>query len=190
MPALCWDHLLASDDDVPVLAAWKYRVEVSKDSSFGTILETAETEQNCWTSNRGYEDGSYYWRVAMIDGQGRIGDFSQSAIFTKQYPTTTLVSPIGQSVGSTPTFVWTPVDGAAFYKLEISLNDTFAPVFESITTNNTRYTPTNQYDTGVRFYWRVAIVDKEGKSGPFTGATIIVGPVDYSEKVYLPLITR
>jgi uncharacterized repeat protein (TIGR01451 family) len=47
-----------------------------------------------------------------------------------------------------------------------------------VTTVNTRYTPTRRYDMGKTYYWRVAIVDKDGKQGPFAERNVAV---DYSD---------
>jgi hypothetical protein len=158
-----------------VLAAWKYRVQVSKDPTFSGTPDAIDTEQSCWTTIKGYDDGTYYWHVAMYDGNQKMGDYSTYQTFTKQYPITTLLSPVnGSRVSTTPTFVWSPVDGAARYKLETSLYSNFSPTVESIQTDNTRYTPTRVYSSITPYYWRVAIVDSDGKIGPFNNATIIV----------------
>jgi hypothetical protein len=80
------------------------------------------------------------------------------------------------------------VDGAASYRLEVSLNPTFSPTYDSITTNMTRFKPTRVYGSNVIYYWRVAIIDKDGKMGPYTGATIILDP--RPNKVYVPLAIK
>ena len=123
----------------------------------------------------------------MLDGQGRQSDFSPAAVFTKQYPITTLVSPLsGPSLTETPTFKWTVVPGAAAYRLEVSQSSTFYPIYESITTNAVEYTPARIYDSPKTYYWRVAIIDADGKLGPFTNETIIFDP--NSHHLYLPLL--
>jgi hypothetical protein len=186
-PTLCWDPLLAPAAGNPVLTAWKYRVQVSRDPSFSTIYDTADTEQICWTPTKGYDDGGYYWRLAMIDGDNRLGDYTAPAGLTKQYPVTTLITPTnGVRVLWTPTFVWTPVDGASSYKLEVSLYPSFSPLYDSVTTHNTRYTPIKKYDNRRTYYWRVAMADKDGKAGPFTGDTVLV----YRYDSYLPLTEK
>jgi hypothetical protein len=197
-PTLCWEHLLKYYDpdpedpdnpEIPVLAAWKYRVQVSKDPSFSTIFDTIDTEQSCFTPIKGYDDGQYHWRVAMIDGNNKLGNYSEPYTFTKQYPQTTLISPAsGATVAETPTFVWTPVDGAAKYKLEVSLYDTFSPTYDSITTNNTRYTPTKVYEDSKEYYWRVAMIDDDGKMGPFVGESVYIDPHPY--KLFLPMAIK
>jgi hypothetical protein len=135
----------------------------------------------------GYHDGTYYWRVAMIDGNGRMGSYSPYATFTKQYPVTTLVSPLSGAIPQTPTFVWTPVNGAATYRFEVSLYPTFYPLYDSIDTINTRFTPTKIYNREVVTYWRVAIRDRDGRMGPYTDAVFII---DDSLQTYLPMIKK
>jgi hypothetical protein len=189
-PTLCWDPLVVSSNSDPVLAAYKYRVQVSKDAAFSAIFDTVDTEQECWTPTKGYDDGTYYWHVAMIDGNStpRVGSFSPNAQFTKQYVIPQLISPLGGMSAQTPTFVWTAVPGAARYKLEVALSPTFSTLYDSVTSDNTRYTPTKMYADNLIYYWRVAMVDNDGKDGPFTGATVIVNQYPY--RVTLPLIKR
>lgn len=134
-----------------------------------------------------YRLQAYFWRVAMIDGNNRMGSYSHSATFTKQYPISTLISPISSAVQHTPTFIWTSVDGAATYIFEAYTFSTFFPIYDSTETVNTQYTPTTIYQSGKVYYWRVAIRDRNGRQGPFTDATIIIGDFYPS---FLPLVTR
>jgi hypothetical protein len=134
-----------------------------------------DTEQACWTPTKGYDDGGFYWRVAALDGEGKLGSYSAAVEFTKQYPAPILLSPAhGIPSATTPTFTWTPVTGAASYKLEISLVLTFSPLYDSATTNNTGFTPAKKYETEKIYYWRVAMLDKDKKAGPFTGDQVMV----------------
>jgi hypothetical protein len=124
--------------------------------------------------------------VAAIDGEGKLGRYGAAAEFTKQYPMPTLLSPAhGSAVSDTPTFAWTPVTGAASYKLEVSLNPTFSPVYDSATTNNARVTPAKRYEAEQIYYWRVAMVDKDKKAGPFVGEQVAVVE---EVKRYLPWV--
>lgn len=191
-PTLCWDPVLVSDTNSdPVLAAFKYRLQFSIDASYPPGTKQIDTEQNCFTPEEGYADGTYYWRVAMIDGNNRVGEYSASQNVTKQYPITTLLSPAnGSTSTSAPTFIWTPVDGAAYYRLEISTDPTFATLIGGpIITYSVRHTPifTMLND---EYYWRVAMVDSYGKLGPFTDAVIIIDPSGFGIKTYLPIVTR
>ncbi len=185
-PTLCWQPVLVNDSDHnPVLAAYRYRVQILFNS---VPVETIETEQTCYTPTNGYADGTYTWRVAMVDGNYRLGDFSPLATFTKQYPVTTLLDPVNETVLTTPTFYWTPVLGAANYQLEISLSPTFGAIYDAAVTNNTRYTPNRLYQTPDTYYWRVAMIDQHGRMGPFTGAQIILDPSDLPNKLFLPAL--
>jgi hypothetical protein len=177
-PTFCW---------TPQVTAARYRVQVSADGDFNSIYESIEIPNNCWTPIKGYNDGTYYWHVALIDGNGRMGDYSYTATFTKQYPISTLISPISRFVPQTPTFIWTPVDGAATYVVEVSWYSTFSPLYDSVETISTQYTPTKIYQSEKVYYWRVAIRDRDGRQGPFTNAYIIIG---VENNIFLPLIKR
>lgn len=187
-PTLCWQPVLVNDSEgQAVLAAYRYRVQILLNS---IPVDTIETEQTCYTPTNGYADGTYTWRVAMIDGNYRQGDFSPLATFTKQYPVTTLLDPVNEAVSATPTFTWTAVHGAANYQLEISLSPTFGAIYDATLTNNIRYTPNRLYQTPQIYYWRVAIVDQNGKMGPFTDAQIILDPLNQANKLFLPITLR
>ena len=186
-PTLCWTPVVTPTDGPAVLAAWKYRVEVSKgDPNFSQVYDSAETEQACWTPVKGYSDlTDYYWHVAMRDGNSRLGSYSIAHVFSKQYPTTTLIWPVnGSPIGTSPAFQWTPVDGAASYRLEVSLYANFGTLVEWALTNNTHYTPLKAYDPLEAYYWRVAIVDKDGNYGPYS--TTRTGVI----RLWLPLVVR
>jgi hypothetical protein len=185
-PTFCWDPIKSPISE-PLLTAWKYRVQISRVENFSTIYETIDTSNICWTPTKGYDDGTYYWHVAMIDGNGNLGNYSFTATFIKQYPVTELISPIGGPIPATPTFIWTPVDGAATYLFEISKYSTFSPIYDKVETINTQFTPTKTYDSNTLYFWRVAIKDRNGKQGPFTDATISIG---VEKHLYLPLIMR
>ncbi|MGC8781860.1 MAG: hypothetical protein ACP5UQ_13440, partial [Anaerolineae bacterium] len=190
-PTFCWTPLLATHNGTPVLAAYKYRLQTSLDPSFSAAFEAADTEQPCWTPTKGYADGTYYWRVALIDGDGRLGPYTSAITVTKQYTTPTLLEPAqGAVLAETPTFVWEPTLGAARYRLEVSLYSTFSPVYEAATTVNARYTPTRRYDVGKTYYWRVAMVDKDGRQGPFAERHVTVAYPDLSVTKGGPSLAR
>ena len=187
-PTFCWDPLIKYNDEAPyepILTAWKYHVQVSRDETFSITYDSVDTDNNCWTPTSGYPDGTYRWHIAMIDGNGRMGSYSSTATFMKQYPITTIISPISNSIPNTPTFIWTPVDGAATYLFEVSLYSTFSPLFDSVDTINTHFTPTKIYDKNKIYYWRVAIRDRNGKQGPFSEASIII-----RNYLFFPLVER
>ena len=187
-PTFCWEPIVLNDDaGNAVFTSWKYRVQVSSNPNFSGIIDSTDTFHHCWTPTIGYSDGPYYWRVAMIDGNNRLGPYSPSAMFTKVYPSTALISPISGSITSTPTFVWSPVEAAASYVIEVSIFPTFQSLYDSQESVNTRYTPTTTYTFNRAYYWRVAIRDMGANQGPFTSASFILGKV-YS--YILPMVMR
>jgi hypothetical protein len=196
MPTYCWDPLIVSANGAPVLAAWRYIVQVSRgDPNFSSIYDLVDTEQSCWTPRIGYEDGTYYWHVAMVDGAGRMGGFSNPAVFTKQYPAAKPLSPVGSTVSGTPTFIWTAADGvtpyvfgAARYRIEISQDPNFASLYDHMDVVTTRYTPMFNYEDKKTYYWRVAIIDKDGKLGPFSDAMLLLS--HWSNHNYLPRLVK
>ncbi len=189
-PTLCWDPLIKYNDEAPyepILSAWKYKVEVSRDQYFSVIYDSITTNNNCWTPVEGYHDGTYWWHVAMIDGSDKMGSYSDSATFIKQYPKPSLISPNGGSSPETPTFIWTPVDGSAAYRFEVSEEPDFSSLYDYVNTINIKFTPTKHYASSAVYYWRVAIRDQNGRQGLFNEASFQIGGGNYT---YLPLIGR
>ncbi len=189
-PTFCWSPVMENDEGKPVFAAWKYRVEVSKDPAFSPLYDNITTEQACWTPTKGYEDGTYFWRVALIDGKGKQGPFSPSATFTKQYRQPELDNLNGNIfVNGAPVFSWKAIPGAAQYRIEIAHNPSFAPLFDAVTTTSTVYIPTKEYPRNANYYWRVAMIDRNGKQGPFTGSANVIAPVIPDGRIiYLPFL--
>jgi hypothetical protein len=188
-PTFCWDPLVKyNDQGQPVLTALKYRLQVSLEPDFSQIYDSTDTFNNCWTPTKGYQDRNYYWRVAMIDGNNQLGQYSDPpATFTKRYPTGRLLSPGRGPLESTPTFIWAPVDGAATYVFEVSKYPNFSVPYDLAVTVNTRFTPMKSYASGAMYYWRVAMRDGDGIQGPFTSSSIIIGDIYPS---FLPVIQR
>lgn len=186
-PTFCWDPLIGYEMGLPFFTAWRYRVQLSQDPDFNAILESIDTINNCWTPIKEYGDQVYYWRVTAIDGNNNLGTNSNTATFTKQYPTPSLESPIGEVVHQTPTFFWDSVHGAAAYKLELSWFPTFSPLYEAVISINTQYTPTTIMAPGHTYYWRVAMRDNHGNQGPFASGSFLFAGDTHN---YLPLIGR
>jgi hypothetical protein len=187
-PTLCWTPVIQNYDGHPVLSAFRYKLQVSEDPAFSTpsLVETIDTEQSCWTAIKGYNDGEYYWHVAMMDGQGKRGDYSATETFVKQYPITTLLSPVnGADLDAVPTFIWTPVTGAAGYRIEISIYDNYSKLTAYAVTHNAAFTPTVPFAEDRTYYWRVAMIDDDNLYGPYNNATIIYNKWDYS--IFLPI---
>jgi hypothetical protein len=85
-----WDPRPRADD---------YRVQVSTRADFATVTENWTTQTTAHapllTSGAYTNGGSFFWRVAMIDADGNVGDYSVARPFT--------LPALGTGGGSTPT---------------------------------------------------------------------------------------
>lgn len=173
-PTYCWN---------PIPSAWKYRLEISWDSTFLTPYDSVTTEENCYTFPTGELDGSFFWRVMMMDGTNKYGPPSAQSQAWKYYPSPTPLEPLDPVVG-TPIFKWTPVDGADRYRIQISNKPDFSVIKYTATTVNTEHQPTSNLNFG-DYYWRVQIIDHNNVNGPFSDFVFIE-----FYKVFLPYIRK
>lgn len=186
IPTLCWQPIFVYSSETPIASAWKYQLQVSKTSDFQTPVETTVTEMHCWSPQSWYPQGIYNWRVAMLDGSGNTSDYSAPAIFNLQYLVPSLVSPVTGTIFQTPDFSWTGVPGSAYYRLEVSLSADFYPLFDSIQTVNTQFTPLVTYPPGHVYYWRVAAFTPNGYQGGYVSGQITIG----RPNVWLPMVRK
>jgi hypothetical protein len=70
----------------PKTGAKRYRVQVSQRADFAPYIESATTDNTSWASllsSSAYEGGgTFYWRVAAIDADSNVGDFTTSRTFS------------------------------------------------------------------------------------------------------------
>lgn len=85
----------------------------------------------------------------------------------------------GSRTGSDVTFTWTPLAGAANYKLEYADNEAFNRA-KSVTTDQTRYIPIDVIKPG-DYYWRVKMIDKDRREGPY-----MLGRFSNTHQLFLP----
>jgi hypothetical protein len=174
-PTFTWEPTISNANELYV-AASRYRLQWADNPQFNKPT-TVETEATSFTPAKGQSlaDGTWFWRVAIIDGGGKVGPYSEAATFYKEYLRPDPLSPVqGSSETQSITFEWTPLDGAAYYKLEIDDNEAFdSPI--RVTTDNTRYTHTDKFAPG-EYYWRVQMVDKDNKPGPTIPGRFTQGP--------------
>ena len=79
-------------------------------------------------------------------------------------PAPVLISPSNGSTIVEPILEWQAVNGAAYYKVELSTVPTFVPIAYTYNTNNTRIIPAGAIDH-TTFYWRVSGVDAGNNVG-------------------------
>jgi hypothetical protein len=195
-PTLTWSPYI-TPTNTPRFSAWQYGVEICRDENMTNGCRSAVTEQHTWTPPHTFAEGALYWRVRLIDGNGRAGEWTQRTpvtnLVTKQYPAPKLVSPPhGAPLGdTTPTFVWEPVNTMSYYRVEIATDALFSKLYDFVETAATQYTPLKVYAAN-NYYWRVCVRDKDNNQGPCTDSIILNPdtPVTGDHLVYLPLVRR
>jgi hypothetical protein len=183
-PVFAWTPVITNTGDLR-LAAPKYRVQWDDDPNFGSPV-TVDTESTAYGLIEGQSllDGTWHWRVAVIDADNRIGAYSEAAAFYKEYQSPTLIAPAQGSTQDTDVnFEWSPLAGAAEYDIEIADNEAFN-LSKKERTDSARYTPTFELERA-DYYWRVRMRDEDGKTGPF-----IVGQFTNMETLFLPTLNR
>jgi protein-S-isoprenylcysteine O-methyltransferase Ste14 len=136
-----------------VEGARRYRVQVSHDDRFATLLEDIVTNSTAYTSNTTYPaDTVLYWRV-RADDENLIGlTWSTTGTFQKRLETAR-PSPINPTRGDyIPTWTWDPVPGAVSYDVHVDLPDGSQRDLTGMRT--AALTPIVMYGTGV-FRWKV-----------------------------------
>jgi hypothetical protein len=103
--------------------ARRYRLQVSNDPSFGTVLDDVQTASTAYTSATSYPaDTVLYWRV-RADDENLVG-LRWSAVGTFQrrlpVPSPSFVPPTGDMY---PLIAWNPVAGAVSYRVAIDEPD-------------------------------------------------------------------
>ncbi len=184
-PALIWSPIL-TPPVTPRLATPRYRLQVDDDSNFGSPWINEVTQSTSYTppARKNLADGSWFWRVALVDATGKDGPFSAARAFTRSYTLPVVTAPQASARTSyAPMLAWQPIDGAAYYKVDYGTNDTFQGA-TSVLTDNTSYTPTAAMKAA-QYYWRVQMFDDDGRPGPIARAEFIVGWT-----VSLPIVKR
>lgn len=173
-------------------AARQYRVQVSTDSSFGTIVESAVVDQTSYTSlTKLYPEGTYFWRVQAIDSKQNSLTWSDTRTFTKSTTPVTLTAPSGSvPTGDALTFRWEAQAFATAYDVEAYANNDAThstgnrKVSKRVTT--VAFAPDEPLEaSNTNYLWRVRRVDVAGNTGPWsadrpftvaTSAPVITSP--------------
>ena len=150
----------------PAGGAEYYEVEVGPQSSPVTVYWSDTTYNFTLTPNQAikFTNEPLYWRVRAYDSSDSAGSWSSKINFTKHVPAPVLTSPANGSNVVEPVLEWQAVEGAAYYKVELSTAASFVPVDYSYTTSNTRLTPRAAIALNT-YYWRVSGVDGEDHVG-------------------------
>lgn len=184
-PTLQWRAVL-TPTALPRLTAPAYRLQIADNPTFSSVQLDVTTQATSYTPPKGRSlaDGVWYWRVAFVDGSGKLHPFSPPQRFTKTYPLASLLEPAqGESTGEAPIFRWTPIDGAAYYRLEYADNSSYNRS-TAVQTDLTTYVPVKKLSNST-YFWRVQMFDADRNPGPLIEGRIFVG-----YKTFLPVITQ
>ena len=110
--------------------ARKYRLQVSRDADFGTLLDDVVTNSIAYTSNKSYPaDVCLFWRVRAEteDGVGlawsknaeRSDGCGAAGSFKRSWPNPPRLVEPGDRGDEIPTIRWMPVVGAVWYDLHV-----------------------------------------------------------------------
>ncbi|MEZ4673542.1 MAG: SdrD B-like domain-containing protein [Caldilineaceae bacterium] len=180
-PTFKWTAVLTPTTQ-PRVAAPSYQLQLDDDPNFGSPAKYT-TQATAFTipGNKSLYDGTFYWRVAVIDASGNVGTFSAPQQFYKEYLTPHAISPIENTpFTKATTFEWEPMPGATYYQVELDDDPLFnTPVRDNNQnkTDNTVYTPVDEL-TEPQYYWRVRMYDYDRNPGPWFGGLVNVQEVN------------
>jgi hypothetical protein len=155
----------------PVEAARDYRLQVSEDRNFGTLLDEQVTDSTAFTSTKTYPaNAALYARVRAEDETQTGLTWSHVKSFRNLLPGP---RPHGSPRGDLiPTFTWDPVPHAVAYDVHAELPDGSTRDLSNL--RSPAATPTTLTGTGV-FHWQVRA------DFPQAGGGTVPGP--YSQRV-------
>jgi len=153
----------------PVEGALRYRLEVSQDPSFGTLVGNAAvtTDETAYTSDTTYPaDTTLYWRVRAEDAR-QIGlAWSATHTFQKTNAAPTFLTVSNSTSGSRiPAWQWDAMPGAVGYDVHVDLPDGSPRDFSNMDT--TAFTATSMTGTGI-FTWKVRALYPTSSFGTIT----------------------
>lgn len=184
-----------SQPDNPPLLRWQavqgaeqYVVQVDKEAD-GVDVREYKTRTRSVVVPDPLEATSYFWRVKAIQATGVESVFSGWQQFSlTPLPAVQGISPVNFQTVEDVELSWDPVDGAAWYELQVALDDEFASLIDPapigatgptiVKVLGTRYSPPKTYDNN-QYYWRIRAVDPNGNSSPWpeqVGSFIRVWP--------------
>lgn len=180
-----WDDYLSTNTEAPqgdtvlatkaTLEARQYRVQVSQDENFQTILDDRQVDQTQYTAfDRTYPEGPLYWRVQAYDGSDRQLSWSPTYTFRKVSPSPAPSSPTeGATVSGSVTLGWGPLAFARSYDVEIYRNaDRNASPGNRVASGSTRqvsWAPTDALPVSDQAYvWRVRRRDASDREGAWS----------------------
>lgn len=167
-PHFAWQQYV--DTDPTASPAKQYRLQVSSDSGFATLVDNVTLDQTTYTPfAKEYQDGTYYWRVQALDAENQLLTFSEPRTFVKSSAVPAL-----DAVSTTtplPTLTWEALGYVGGYRVEVypGLTTNVTPAV-AVTNKLPAWTPATSLDKGT-YTWRVAKLDASGNRGPWSSTS-------------------
>lgn len=145
--------------------ASRYLFQLSRVDQFKRPLIIDETNLDNTTFTPGFEieSGIYYWRVASVAENGKIGPFSDPLKFRKSPPLPDMSE--AELDMEEMVFRWRKAEAGQTYRCQISRDSDFSELLVDEELTDSHYS-LKQFAYG-SYYIRVAITDSDGYTGPF-----------------------
>jgi hypothetical protein len=151
-----------------VLGAHDYRLQVSTDPNFTTLLDNVVTSSNAYVSTTTYPaQQTLYWRVQANDGDGLALTWSQTGTFKQVLPAPTGMTQLAASHDFVPALSWAAVTGAIGYDVSVVSPGGSVQVYKHVPTP--AMVPDKLKGTGT-FSWQVRADFAGGAVGPYSGS--------------------
>lgn len=167
MPTFVWQSLLYPLPS-PVMGAVRYNLLVDNDNVFQPpyVLEVKNIDTVSYTpvgTGLRMDEGTYYWKVAALDAMNGNGEYSAPQQF---YKALLAPQPLYARMEPFLELAWQPVEGAAYYRVQICADPYYTRQCDTFSTDQTHYAATTAERPG-DYYWRVCMCDKAGACGPY-----------------------
>jgi hypothetical protein len=153
-----------------VAGADKYRLELSTDPSFSSLVATT-LQSETKAIVRSERDGPHYFKVRAIAPSGVAGfdaSFALNIAARPVAPPVVASEPAGINFGERTMLGWAPIAQAESYRLQVALDESFKNILtdERLPTPRFFFGPKTTLSEVTPYYWRVATVDNI-KQGPW-----------------------
>jgi hypothetical protein len=177
----------------PVLGAKTYQLQVSPNQDWtNNVTIDVTVKSTRYAPPEPLNNGNYYWRVRAMDAgsPANYGPWSAARVFERSWldkPTilwpadgaSTAVPNPDDPTWQNPTFRWTPVKRASYYRIRFATNADMTADLGGCVTNRTTFTPytaedgigrtiagacTLKFLSGTTYYWDVMGIDNPVKN--------------------------
>ena len=147
---------MAAEVRTPVAGAVRYDLYVVNGNTGATTLHESAINATSWIPAVNLPDGPYRWWVFGVNAQN-LYSFASIRTDISVGGRTELLTPVGDTIDTTPTFTWRAVAGAASYSLWVNRIDIPSGVIRETNIEQTQFTPTVALPAGTYRVWVRAV---------------------------------